>query len=69
MSRAYTQLVYRPMLEVFSLLRAKGFTTFIVSGGGVDFVRAFSGEVYGVPLTRWSARFGDHPGEQDGRSR
>ena len=45
----YTALVYRPMLELMDFLRANGFRVFIVSGGGVDFVRAFSEEVYGVP--------------------
>src|SRR3712207_3499608 len=43
--RPYTELVYQPMLEVLTLLRARGFTTFIVSGGGVEFVRTFSEEV------------------------
>ena len=37
------------MLELLAYLRANGFKTFIVSGGGVDFMRAFAGEVYGVP--------------------
>lgn len=45
----YDQMVYRPMLEVLSYLRSNGYRTFIVSGGGVDFVRAFAGEVYGIP--------------------
>ena len=67
-SRAYTQLVYRPMLEILSLLRDKGFTTFIVSGGGVEFVRAFSQEVYGIPPHQVvGSTFALHPGEQDGR--
>lgn len=48
-NRAYTALVYQPMLEVLRLLRASGFTNFIVSGGGVEFVRAFSEETYGIP--------------------
>jgi hypothetical protein len=42
-------MVYRPMLELLAYLRANGFRTWIVSGGGVDFIRAFSGEVYGIP--------------------
>lgn len=46
---AYTKLVYQPMLEVLGYLRANGFRTYIVSGGGVEFVRAFSQEVYGIP--------------------
>jgi len=45
----YDEMVYRPMLEMLSYLRANGYRTFIVSGGGVDFVRAFAGEVYGIP--------------------
>jgi phosphoserine phosphatase len=48
-SRAYTALVYQPMLEVLRFLRASGFTNFIVSGGGVEFVRAFAEETYGIP--------------------
>ena len=47
--RPYTDLVYQPMLELLAFLRANGFKTFIVSGGGVEFVRAFSEKVYGVP--------------------
>lgn len=67
-SRAYTQLVYQPMLEVLALLRVRGFTTFIVSGGGVEFVRAFSDEVYGIPPHQVvGSTFALHPGEQDGR--
>mgnify|MGYP000993838302 CR=1 FL=1 len=41
--------VGKPMLEVLGLLRAGGFTCFIVSGGGVEFIRAFSEGVYGIP--------------------
>jgi phosphoserine phosphatase len=48
-NRPYTSLVYQPMLEVLRFLRASGFTNFIVSGGGVEFVRAFAEETYGVP--------------------
>ena len=47
--RPYTEMVYQPMLEVLAYLRAKGFKTFIVSGGGVDFLRVFSERVYGIP--------------------
>jgi phosphoglycolate phosphatase-like HAD superfamily hydrolase len=46
--RPYTELVYRPMLEVLTYLRANGFRTYIVSGGGVEFVRVFSEAVYGI---------------------
>lgn len=45
----YTALVYRPMVELMDYLRKHGFKVFIVSGGGVDFIRAFSEETYGVP--------------------
>jgi phosphoglycolate phosphatase-like HAD superfamily hydrolase len=47
--RPYTDLVYQPMLELLAYLRANGFKTYIVSGGGVEFMRAFSEKVYGVP--------------------
>jgi phosphoglycolate phosphatase-like HAD superfamily hydrolase len=47
--RRYTEMVYQPMLELLALLRANGFKTFIVSGGGVDFMRVFAEAVYGVP--------------------
>ena len=47
--RPYTQLVYQPMLELLAYLRQNGFKTFIVSGGTVEFMRAFSEKVYGVP--------------------
>ena len=47
--RAYTDLVYQPMLEVLSYLRANGFKTYIVTGGGQDFVRVYSDRVYGIP--------------------
>jgi phosphoserine phosphatase len=47
--RAHTALVYQPMLELLALLRANDFKTFIVSGGGIEFMRTFSEEVYGIP--------------------
>ena len=47
--RLYTEMVYQPMLEVLSYLRANGFKTYIVSGGGVEFMRAWVERVYGVP--------------------
>jgi len=47
--RPYTDLTYAPMKELLAYLRANGFKTFIVSGGGVEFVRVFSERVYGVP--------------------
>lgn len=45
----YDRLVYQPMLELLAYLRANGFKTYIVSGGGVEFMRAFAERVYGVP--------------------
>jgi len=45
----YTDLVYQPMLELLSYLRANGFKTFIVSGGGIEFMRSFTETSYGVP--------------------
>ncbi len=47
--RLYTELAYQPMQEVLALFRANGFKTFIVTGGGQDFVRVYSQRVYGVP--------------------
>lgn len=47
--RPYTELVYQPMLELISYLRANGFKTYIVSGGGVEFMRPWTDKVYGVP--------------------
>jgi len=49
-NRPYTDLVYQPMLEVMSLLRANGYKTYFVTGGEQDFVRAYSEQVYGVPV-------------------
>jgi phosphoglycolate phosphatase-like HAD superfamily hydrolase len=47
--RPYTELTYQPMQEVLSYLRANGFKTYIVTGGGQDFVRVYSRRVYGIP--------------------
>jgi hypothetical protein len=47
--RPYTELVFQPMLELLSHLRANGFKTFIVSGGGLEFMRPWAERVYGVP--------------------
>jgi hypothetical protein len=47
--RPYSEMVYQPMLEVLAYLHSNGFKTFIVSGGGVDFMRVFSERVYGIP--------------------
>ncbi|MGO4622825.1 HAD family hydrolase [Ensifer sp. 2YAB10] len=47
--RPYTALVYQPMLELLAYLRASGFKTFIVSGGGIEFMRPWVEQVYGAP--------------------
>ncbi len=47
--RPYSELVYQPMLELLEYLRANGFKTYITSGGGVEFMRVFAEEVYGIP--------------------
>ncbi len=47
--RPYREMVYQPMLELLEYLRANGFKTFIVSGGGIDFLRVFAEEAYGIP--------------------
>jgi hypothetical protein len=47
--RLYTEMVYQPMLEVLAYLRANGFKTYIVSGGGVEFMRPWVERVYGIP--------------------
>jgi phosphoglycolate phosphatase-like HAD superfamily hydrolase len=47
--RAYTEMVYQPMLEVLAYLRANGFKTYIVSGGGIEFMRPWTERVYGIP--------------------
>jgi phosphoglycolate phosphatase-like HAD superfamily hydrolase len=48
-NRPYTDLVYQPMLELLAFLRANGFKTFIVSGGGIEFMRPWTERVYGIP--------------------
>ena len=74
--RPYDQLTYKPMQEVLRYLRANGFKTFIVSGGGADFMRAWSERVYGIPpeqvvgstgRVKYELRdTGPCPGEDDG---
>jgi phosphoserine phosphatase len=49
LKRPYPQLVYQPMLELLTYLRANGFKTYIVSGGGVEFMRPWTEEAYGIP--------------------
>lgn len=48
--RPYTELIYQPMIEVLQYLREKDFKTYIVTGGGQDFVRVYADKVYGVPI-------------------
>ncbi len=45
----YRDMIYQPMLELLDHLRASGYATYIVSGGGIDFIRAYAEEAYGVP--------------------
>jgi len=47
--KPYSELIYQPMLELMTHLRANGFKTYIVSGGGTDFMRAFAEATYGIP--------------------
>jgi len=47
--RLFTRMVYQPMLEALTYLRANGFKTFIVSGGGIEFMRPWAEQVYGIP--------------------
>ena len=47
--RPFTECVYQPMLELLAYLRANGFKTFIVSGGGIEFMRPWTEKVYGIP--------------------
>ena len=61
--RPYTDLVYEPMLEVMKYLRVNGYRTYIVTGSGQDFVRAYSEQAYGIPLeqiigTALTAKYG-----------
>jgi phosphoglycolate phosphatase-like HAD superfamily hydrolase len=49
LDRPYTELVYQPMLEVLDYLRANGFKTYIISGGGIEFMRPWAERVYGIP--------------------
>lgn len=47
--RLFTEMVYQPMLELLAYLRANGFKTFIVSGGGIEFMRPWTERIYGIP--------------------
>lgn len=68
--RPYTDLVFQPMLELLALLRANQFKTYIVSGGGIEFMRPWTERVYGIPpeqvvgssgVTRYELRANDSP--------
>ena len=64
-NRPYTELIFQPMLEIMQHLRANGFKTYIVTGGGQDFVRVYSERVYGIPPeqvvgTMGGTKFGYH---------
>jgi phosphoglycolate phosphatase-like HAD superfamily hydrolase len=48
-NRLFTQCTYRPQVELLGFLRENGFDTYIVSGGGIDFIRAFAEQAYGIP--------------------
>jgi phosphoglycolate phosphatase-like HAD superfamily hydrolase len=48
-NRPYNEMVYQPMLELLAYVRANGFKTFVVSGGGAEFMRAFASDAYGIP--------------------
>src|SRR6478609_7003279 len=47
--RLFTEMVYQPMVELLAYLRGNGFKTFIVSGGGIEFMRPWTEKVYGIP--------------------
>ncbi len=57
--RPYTELTYQPMAELLAYLRENGFKTFIVSGGGVEFMRVFAERVYGIPPEQVVGSTGD----------
>ena len=69
-NRPYTDLVYQPMLELLAYMRANGFKTFIVSGGGIEFMRPWTEKTYGIPpeqvvgssaVTKYQMRANDRP--------
>ena len=47
--RLYTEMIYQPMLDLLAYLRANGFKTYITSGGGIELIRVFAEDVYGIP--------------------
>ena len=69
-NRPYTDMIYQPMLELLAYMRANGFKTFIVSGGGIEFMRPWTEKVYGIPpeqvvgssgVTKWQMGKDDKP--------
>jgi phosphoglycolate phosphatase-like HAD superfamily hydrolase len=65
--RPYTDMVYTPMLELLAYLRANGFKTFIVSGGGIEFMRPWVEKVYGIPPEQVVGSYGKLQWEMQGR--
>jgi len=62
-------MAYQPMLELLAYLRSNGFKTFIISGGGVEFMRAFAEKVYGIPPEQVIGSFGEQRFEmRDGKA-
>ncbi|WP_417244284.1 HAD family hydrolase [Celeribacter sp.] len=62
----YGEMIYQPMLELLSYLRDEGFATYIVSGGGIDFIRAFAEDTYGIPPWQVVGTEGDTTYAADG---
>ncbi|MCB0805912.1 MAG: haloacid dehalogenase-like hydrolase [Bacteroidales bacterium] len=58
--KLYKEMIFQPMLEVLDYLRANGFKTYIVSGGGLDFMRPWTEEVYGIPPEQVIGSYGKH---------
>jgi hypothetical protein len=58
-NRPYNEVIYQPMVELLAYLRSNGFKTFIVSGGGADFMRVWSEEAYGIPAYQVIGSYGE----------
>ena len=65
--RLYTEMAYQPMLELLAYLRANSFKTFIVSGGGIEFMRPWTEKVYGIPAEAQKLGWMDQGGGCRGR--
>ncbi len=63
---SFGEMLYQPMLERLSYLHDEGFTTYIVSGGGIDFIRAFADQAYGIPPWQVVGTEGDTTYAADG---